>query len=114
MEGIFLRFSHIGEQVFNRLSNHSLAKCKTVSKTWCDFIIHEKFYKQRVTYEMIQKYKDKDGETQLHQKARNGQISGFKLIIDHVENKNPADKRGRTPLHFSAQNGHFNVCMGPT
>ena len=110
MEEILWRFPHIGDQIFNRLSNHSLAKCKTISKTWNDFIIHEKFYKQRVAYEMIQKDKDKNGKTQLHQKARNGQLSDCKLIIDHVENKNPADKFGVTPLHLAANNGNFDIC----
>ena len=110
MEEILWRFPHIGVQMFSRLSNHSLAKCKTVCRTWYDFIIHEKFYKQRVTYEMIQKDKDENGGTQLHQKARNGQLSDCKLIIDHVENKNPADKKGYTPLHWAADNGHLDIC----
>ena len=111
MEEILLRFPHIGDQMFNRLSNHSLAKCKTVCKTWYDFIIHEKFYKQRVTYEMIQKDKNKYGETRLHQKARNGQLYDCKLIIDHVENKNPADNDGSTPLHHAALYGRLEICQ---
>ena len=90
MEEIVLRFPHIGERTFKKLSNKNLAKCKTVSRTLYHFITNEKFYKQRVHYENLQKVVDRRGKTPLHKLARDGQFSECKLIIDHVENKNPA------------------------
>ena len=111
MEEILWRFPHIWEQIFNRLSNQSLAKSKTVSKTWNNFITNEKFYKLRVNYEMIQKDKDENGKTQLHKKAIDGELSEFKLIIDNVENKNPTDEEGFTPLDLAAKFGHLNICQ---
>ena len=110
MEEVLLRFPHIGEKTFKKLSNKNLAKCKTVSKTWNKFITNEKFYKQRVNYENLQKDVDRDGKTQLHKKARDGQLSECKLIIDHVENKNPTDEFGLTPLHEAVILGHLDVC----
>ena len=110
MEEILWKLPHIGTQTFKRLSNQSLAKCKTVRKTWYNFITNENFYKLRVYYEEVQKDKYEFGETQLHQIARDGHLSECKLIIDHVENKNPADNRGQTPLHLSAENGHLDIC----
>ena len=102
MEEILWRFPHIGEQTFKKLSNENLVKCKTVGRTWYHFIDNEKFYKQRVRYENHQKDVDKIGKTPLHKEARDGQLSECKLIIDHVENKNPADNIGGTPLHEAA------------
>ena len=42
IEETFLRFPHIGEQIFERLDNQSLFNCQTVSKPWRDFIIENK------------------------------------------------------------------------
>ena len=32
------------------------------------------------------------------------------LIIDNVEDKNPADNYGETPLHRAAEKGHTEIC----
>ena len=96
MEELLLRFPHIGEQTFKQLSNRNLTKCKTVTRTWYNFIKNDRFCKQRAHYEKIQKDQDTDGRTQLHKTARDGQLLECKLIIEHVENKNPADDCGLT------------------
>ena len=38
MEDILLRFIHIGDQILEKLDSESLAKCRTVSKSWKNFI----------------------------------------------------------------------------
>jgi ankyrin repeat protein len=111
MEETLLRFSHIGEGIFKKLSNKSLAKCRTVDEAWEHFISNEKFYKQRVKYETIQKEKDEIGRTPLHRAAEDGKLSECKMIIDHVENKHPKNGYGTTALHLAAQNGHLSVCQ---
>ena len=64
----------------------------TVNRTWYHFITNEKFYKQRVHYENLQKKNvDFNGQTPLHKAAKDGQLSECKVIIDNVENKSPAD-----------------------
>ena len=55
MEELLWRFPLIGTKTFKRLSNQSLAKSKTVSRVWYNFITNEKFYKLRVRFENIQK-----------------------------------------------------------
>ena len=42
MEEVFLRFLHIGEQVFKQLDNENLTKCREISKSWEDFIDNQK------------------------------------------------------------------------
>ena len=37
MEKIFLRFPHIGNQIFEELTNESFVKCREVSKSWRNF-----------------------------------------------------------------------------
>ena len=73
MEEILWRFPHIGENIFKKLSNENLIKSKKVAKTWERFIINEKFYKLKVKYETIQKCYNENGETPLHEAAKNGQ-----------------------------------------
>ena len=38
MEEVLVRFSHIGEKIFNSLDEKSLETCKKVSRTWKNFI----------------------------------------------------------------------------
>ena len=70
MEDMLWKFPHVGQQIFKKLSNKNLAKCKKVSRSWEYFITNEKFYKQRVHYEMKQKDKDFLGMTPLHKAAK--------------------------------------------
>ena len=42
MEEVFLRFPHIGEQVFKQLNNENLTKCREISKSWEEFIDNQK------------------------------------------------------------------------
>ena len=109
MEEVLLRFPHLGGRIFKILSNNGLIQCKMVTKTWYHFITNEKFYKQRVHYENLQKDVDAFGNTPLHNAAKDGDSKNCKLIIDHVENKNPANDNGWTPLHYAAENGHLDI-----
>ena len=43
MEETILRFPHLGRQIFKKLNNKSLAKCKKIGRTWKSFIDNEKF-----------------------------------------------------------------------
>ena len=109
MEEILLRFTHIGEKTFKKISNKSLVKCMKVSKSWNNLISNQNCFKQRIHYENIQKDVDVNGETPLHKKVREGQLPEFKLIFEHVEDKNPTDKYGCTPLLLAAMFGQFDI-----
>ena len=110
MEDMLWKFPHIGENIFKKLSNSNLAKCKKVTRAWEYFINNERFYKQKVKYEMIQKDIDEKGRTQLHKVAEAGNFLKCSHIIDHVEEKNPQDNYRVTPLHLAAGNGHISIC----
>ena len=42
MEEVLLRFDHIGKQIFARLENKDLAKCRETERSWQNFIDQEK------------------------------------------------------------------------
>ena len=48
MEDMLWKFPHVGADVFKKLSNKNLAKCKKVARTWECFINNERFCKERV------------------------------------------------------------------
>ena len=112
MEDMLWKFPHVGKRIFKKLSNKNLVKCKEVGRSWEYFITHEKFYNEKVKYELIQKKRDEIGRTPLHEAAEAGQFPECKMIIDHVENKNPQDiRRKNTPLHLAAIYGHVAICQ---
>ena len=46
MEEVIARFPHLAEDIFNSLSNKTLADCREVNKAWKGFIDSERFYKK--------------------------------------------------------------------
>ena len=75
MEDMLWKFPHVGKQIFKKLSNKNLSKTKKVARSWEHFIINEKFYKQKVYYEIKQKKKDPDDDwTPLHDAAKKGKF----------------------------------------
>ena len=42
MEEVHLRFSHITEQIFEKLDNNGLSKCRKVSIVWQDIVDDQK------------------------------------------------------------------------
>ena len=53
--------------------------------------------------------------TPLHFAANSGQLGAYQLIMENIDNKNPAHFISRqmhpwTPFHLAAHNGHFSVC----
>ena len=50
------------------------------------------------------------GGTPFHAAAQFGQVGICRLIIECVEDKNPASDHGNTPLHWAAQSGHSEIC----
>jgi ankyrin repeat protein len=53
--------------------------------------------------------KDKDGETPLHEAAKNGRVDVVKLLLNHGADPNARDYRGRTPLHYAAEYGYSDI-----
>ena len=111
MEDMLWRFPHIGEQIFKKLSNKNIAKCRKVAKSWEHFIVNQRFYKQKVKFEMVQKQRTQRGWTELHLLAKFGNLSNCKEIVYNVEDKNPMDDSGTyTPLHIASCGGYYEVC----
>ena len=48
MDNINLKFTHLSEKIFASLKDEDIAKCTEVSKLWCNFFDHQKFWAIRL------------------------------------------------------------------
>ena len=48
MERFFSRFSHLSENIFDRLDDKSLAKCRLVNKAWRNYLDNQKLLQIRI------------------------------------------------------------------
>lgn len=191
MEEVLLRFGHLGRNIFEKLDDLTLMKCKEVTRQWNLFIDSKKIgllkvikIKSNAPEEYIKKmlqrlnsdsakqfandvcriygqFPSGTGEinpgnrgyfytsttlhcairtekwliceliignildknptvvprvsvtnsvTLFHLAAENGEIELCKLIIPHINVKNPKNSNGWTPLHFAAKKGHIEIC----
>ena len=89
---------HIADSIFKRLDQNALVKCRLVSNVWKGFVdCHTSLW----------------GTVSLHQylrAAKEVKLSACRLIIENVQDKNPADVDGQTPLHEFAAGGHLELC----
>ena len=106
MEEAFLRFPHLSEQIFQKLNNKNLNKCRKIGRVWQRYIDFENLPWHRILAENPLK----NGQTALHIAAKTGQIEKFKAFLDENSNKNPKDNKGRTPFHLAAEFGHLIIC----
>ena len=53
---VFIRFSHLAEQIFNCLDSKSLAKCNLVSRSWQNFLEYHKILNVRIILSVVEKY----------------------------------------------------------
>ena len=81
MENFILRFPHIAQQIFEKLGNKSLTKCREVGKLWQTFIDENSLPWIRII--KIPSILTK-GNTYLHLASKSGQIRIFDMIAAEV------------------------------
>ena len=65
MENLFVRFPHLSEQIFESIDNKCLANAREVSRSWCNYLNHQKLFLVRLTCFMKKDLKDFHNETYL-------------------------------------------------
>ena len=126
MEDMISRFPHIGEQIFRKLSNASLAKCRVVDRDWQNFIYYNKFYQIKIQKLMLRYKKWYCSEkkiTPLHLAAATGQTQ---IVMDTIKEEGTIDhyfkpdeeEQLSSPLHYAVgwmgyrerKGGYLSVC----
>ena len=78
MEEIILRFPHLAEKIFEKLTNEGLAKSREVERLWQKFIDEKNYLWLRIVNipTILQ-----EGNSYMHLAARYGQMDMFEMIL---------------------------------
>ena len=109
---MLLRFPHLGEAIFQKIDNKSLASCQSVSGSWYRFIQHQKRPKwvriKHLLVKNLETLSKEFHELPIYQGSLfNG--SFVKMLFSAIHNKTIC--RSGTFLHFTALNGYFGLCQ---
>ena len=113
MEVIFIRFSHLTENISDKLDDKSLAKCRVVSKKWQDHIDNQKNIHVRKIKTTIKEFHEVgDSWKRLFNKSTTQAIMDLSDSVEkfYVKGSNLEYHKGLTPLHVEPQNGHLEAC----
>ena len=100
-----LRFPHLPEQIFQKLDNESLFKCREVQRSWQN-IIDGRNYPWLCIVNIPTKL---NSYSYLHLAAKTGQIEAFKTAFDEEEDKNIKNGVGETPFHLACYSGCLEI-----
>ena len=110
MEEVFLRFSHLSNEMFISLDNESISKCREVSKVWKKYLDNQRFYEIRKIKAIVGKF-HKIGEAWeiVFNTASKATIMDLGRAVTqfYVTGTNLKYYGGLTPLHVSAGTGQL-------
>ena len=98
MEDLIIRFPFVAQEIFEKLDNKSLTKCREVSKLWKDFIDERNYPWIRIV--KIPTIQTGSGNTFLHLSAKTGQIEMFETLFSDLELVKNRKNEWRTISHF--------------
>ena len=106
MQDLMVRFTHLPEQIFNKLDDESLFKCREVAKSWQE-VIDEKNYPWLYIVNIPTILKQ--GNMYVHLAAETGQIEAFKIAFSEEKDKNITNEYGKTSLHRACTRGRIDI-----
>ena len=96
------------EQIFQKLDNESLFKCRDVSRSWKSTIDDRNYPWLRIAnIPTVLKKRNK----YIHLAAETGQIQAFKTAFNQEKNSNITNNCGETSFHLSCKNGRILVAQ---
>ena len=112
MENVLLRFPHLGEAIFQKVDNKSLASCQTVSASWYRFIQYQKCPKWiRVKHRLVKNLETLSKEFNGLPTYDGSKINGSfaRMFFSAMGNKRMI-YNGYTRLHLTAACGYLGIC----
>ena len=106
MQDLMVRFTHLPEQIFNKLDGESLFKCREVAKLWQN-LIDGRIYPWLRIVNIPTILKEKN--TYLHLAAETGEIQAFKTAFSEEWDKNIKNECNETSFHLACKNGRTDV-----
>ena len=112
MENVLLRFPHLGEAIFQKVDNMSLASCQTVNGSWHRFIQYQKRPKWiRIKHRQVKNLETLSKELNGVPVYDGSQINGLfvRMFFSSIRNT-CMFPGGYTLLHLAAINGYLGIC----
>ena len=106
MQDLMLKFPHLPEQIFQKLGNECLFKCREVAKSWQDIIDDRNYPWLRI---VVIPSILKKGNRYLHLAARTGQIKTFRTAFSEENEKNIKNENGQTSFHIACRHGSIQI-----
>ena len=110
MEEVYLRFDHLGEQIFNSLDNNSLVKSKEVSRPWKTFVENQKFLYTRIIRQHVEKFHELGNAWEVtFAKSNTRTVMDLRVSVGQCYRKHAGLTyyKGLTPLYVGASNGNL-------
>ena len=112
MENVLLRFPHLGEAIFQKIDNKSLASCQKVSRSWYRFIQYQKRPKwTRIKHRQVKNLETLSKELNGLESYDGSAIKGSfgRMFFSAIRNKSMYHT-GYTLLHLTAVCGYLETC----
>ena len=108
MRDFILRFPHLAEKIFQKLTNEGLAKSREVERLWQKFIDEKSYPWLRIVNipTILQ-----GGDTYMNRAAEWGQTDMFEIILDEEGDKNPKNHKGEIPFLVACSKGRMNIAL---
>ena len=105
---VFIRFSHLAEQIFNFLENKSLVNCNLVSRSWQNFLEYHKILNVRIILSVVEKHHTvQESWKKVLKLSKTQVIIDLGKSVEKVYERVPA-KKTLTPYHILAMDGHLD------
>ena len=139
MQDVIPRFPDLPEQIFQKLDNENLSKCREVTQSWKNIIDRKNYPWLRIVniprmlkntylrlaakYGQIEAFKEAFGEEEekniknesFHLACKNGRINIVQLLLKYVDlevdwiDLNAKTKNGYTGFHWACIQGHSDI-----
>ena len=111
LDEMMLRFPHLAQDVFEELDNKSLANCRNLSRSCCDFIDNEKFYWVRKIQNCVRMTKFQQQWNKVLENIPTQDAKEIFVIIEIFFRYDLNRKKLQwSPLHIAAEQGHLEFC----
>ena len=111
LDEMMLRFPHLVQDVFEELDNKSLANCRNLSRSCCDFIDNEKIYWVRKIQNCVRMTKFQQQWNKVLENIPTQDAKEIFVIIEFFFHYDLNRKKLQwSPLHIAAEQGHLEFC----
>ena len=112
MEVILLRFSHLGEKIFDSLDNESISKSRQTSRLWRKYLQNKGFlHIRKIKAKVVQFHTLGDTWSKVFKTAPTATLMNLEVAVNQCYKNDPNLRyyEGLTPSHIAASTGKIQL-----